>query len=87
MHPLEEHVKKDEIINFHRGRIHIKDCIFEYENGAENILISGDVNPDLLKKYKKINSDVFSVTIGKSLIYNEDVDQNYIGYRLIEILI
>ena len=80
-----EDIKKDEILEFHRGRIRIKDCIFEYHNRAEDINIEGDVNPDLSKKYPEIDTDVFSVSIGKSLIYNEEVDRNYIGYRLIEL--
>ena len=83
---INEIIRDDKIFNFHRGRIRIKDCIFEYLNSAEGLNIEGDVNPDLSEKFKEIDTDVFSVVIGKSLIYNEEVDKNYISYRLIELI-
>lgn len=82
-----EEIKKDQILNFHRGKIRIKDCIFEYNNRVKDLVIQGDVNPDLSKKYHEIDSDVFLVTIGESLIYNEEVDREYKSYRLIDICI
>ena len=84
---ITEHIQNDEILEFHRGRIRIKDCIFEYQNRAEDVIIEGDVNPDLSQKYQEIDTDVFHVTIGKSLIYSEEVDRNYTSYRLIELFI
>lgn len=83
---FKEIIREDEILSFHRGRILVKDCIFEYQNRAEEVNIEGDVNPDLSEKFKEIDTDVFSVTIGKSLIYNEEVDKHYISYRLIELI-
>ena len=85
MQLLKEHIKQDKILEIHRGRIHIKDCIFEYENRVKDAIIYGDVNPDLSTKYQEVNSDVFSITVGESLIYNQEVNKNYKSYRLIDI--
>ena len=80
-----EIIQEDEILEFHRGRIHVKDCIFEYNNRVEDLIISGDVNPDLSKKYQEVDSDVFCITVGESIIYNKEVNKNYKSYRLINI--
>lgn len=81
-----EHILKDEFIDHYEGRIIIKDKIFQldFRNGNS---ISGDVNEDISSKYMNVNSEICYVTLGKSLIYNEEVNDTYEWYRLIDMLV
>ena len=82
---LGERILEDKVISFTGGRLIIHDCIFEYSNDKLDICIQGDVNPDLSAKYDKIDSDLFSITLGESRILNEVFEETYTVYRLIDI--
>lgn len=81
-----EKIQDDKVVDYHGGRIIIKDHIFEYNNRAMDIIIRGDVNPDIAKKYHQVDSDIFSISLGESKIYNLEVGQTYICYRLIDVI-
>lgn len=77
-------LKKMKFLKIFGGILRIKDCIFEYENPLKRIEIQGDLNPDLKCDYYDLDANVFSITIGRSLVYNSTVDREYVHYRLIE---
>lgn len=81
-----ETILKDIILDFYQGKIVIKDNIFELELNDGGIII-GDLSIDISNEYKEVYSNDFFGTIGKSLIYNKEVDKAYTSYRLIEMII
>ena len=87
MKPLfeSEKIEDDKVVDYHGGRIIIKDHIFEYDNRVLDMNINGDVNHGIAKKYPEVDSEIFSISIGISKIFNEEVNENYISYRLIDV--
>lgn len=83
---FDESVINDTIINHYQGKIVIKDNVFELklEDGS---IISGDISEEISKEYLEVHCDDFFGTIGKSIIYNKEVDRTYEVYRLIEMIV
>jgi len=83
---FDESVLNDIIINHCRGKITIKDNIFELEL-KDGSIISGDLSEEISKEYIEAYSDDFFGTIGKSTIHNREVNRTYEVYRLIDMII
>lgn len=83
---MEEQVLTDKLIDYHSGLIKIYDNIFELKLNDGQI-ITGDLSEDISKKYKMVYSNDFFGTIGKSTIYNKEMNAVYTVHRLIEMII
>ena len=83
---MKETILKDAIIDYYKGKIKIKDNIFELEL-EDSEVISGDLSEEISKEYIEVHSHDFFGTIGKSVVYNKEVDKTYTVYRLIDMIL
>lgn len=83
---FDENIISDNIIEHFQGKIVIKDNIFELEL-VDGSIISGDLSEEISKEYEEVHSDDFFGSIGKSMVYNRELDRTYEVYRLIDMII
>ena len=83
---MKETILKDTIIDYYKGKIKIKDNIFELEL-EDGEVINGDLSEEISKEYKEVHNHDFFGTIGKSVVYNRGVDKTYTVYRLIDMIL